>query len=129
MYGVLAQKWFSKNKSIHCENWYLNHNCLLVTVVNSRNPCPVYTLSNPPTAKKNQHYSTLLIISTKYEPCGQCPALLAGTQWELVPHTEDLPTVLPRVQKPTKARCSMQSRTLARVSQGQLHPSRLFSPG
>lgn len=54
MYGVLAQKWFSKNKSIHCENWYLNHNCLLVTVVNSRNPCPVYTLSNPPTAKKTK---------------------------------------------------------------------------
>lgn len=105
-----AQKLFSQSKPIHYENCYLNYNCFLVMVVNSRNLCPVHALSNPPTVKKR--YSTL-IISRKYEPFGPCSALLAGTQWELVPHTEDLPTVLPRVQKPTKARCSMQSRTLA----------------
>lgn len=41
MYTVLAQKWLSQNKTIHYENWYLNYNCFLVMVSNSRNTCPV----------------------------------------------------------------------------------------
>lgn len=126
MYAAFAStKKFSRNKSMHCENWYLNYNCCLGMVGNSRNSLSLIKSSYSKNTLFHSFYNKQK-ISTPLGNMLLCLQELGGS-WCLMQKTFPLCSRSP-IQKLAKARHSVQSWKPARAGRHCLTASCIQIP-